>query len=1566
MNDPESILVNDQAGASQAQGAEARGQAKKPVVFLAWTTEDIGARRADFGIMLQKAGYEVLALDERYETDQELRDKTEAYVRRADFAVIMLGGEYGRTLHADSSVSHTRYQYEVAIGQSRMTGGSFKVFFWQLPLEGLLLLGEQQELVNFIQNHLTEDMMFSNVNSASDFIQDLKGFLERIGQKEVIKKEYDLAFISNIQDAADCYETIEKLSESLRVTTLTVVPESEVDYKEEAQGRIIRSRLTVIYFKESSDWAISFVKQMWKVVGGASSNNPFLLIGEDEPRRNRFLRFRAPQILLEVVKKRNLLSAITTVHARVAETGRITETSFCPYTGLRPFNEDESIFFKGRERHVDTILRMLGEEKFVMVTGSSGDGKSSLIFAGLVPSLKGGFLSTSFSKWAVADFRPERQPLRNLSIAIGKELRLRNPDEVESALSYGFSALVDLYKKSDLYCDVTSNEYLEGDEETRKMMRRQAANLLILVDQFEEFFTNTENYRDGVASPTAQITVNVLLETIRIARQEGLPVYVVFTMRSDFIGQCVAFRGFAELIGNATYFVPRLKREEIQEVIDAPAYLNGNRLSVRLSQRILNDLGDGLDQLPVLQHALHQIWTQADAGKEELDLIHYAKVGGLAELKLPRAEVEDYQRWFSKLNEETRELYAKPALRNILNRHANLLYAVAHEYYNARHDDKITKEEAQEVIRYAFTGLTKIDENRAVRNRMTLEEIADLIGNDEVDYLKVGRVLNIFREPGNTFIQPYIDPEKPEPYDLAPSVVLDITHEALIRNWDKLIEWAEREHKRVATYADVKVQLNRWLDHDCRPKYLLNRGTYSYFSTWYEDTRPTTAWIRRYIAPEEILPEMDVTEQAELYLEDLDEFLLLSQEKLERQRRAAIFALVVILALLLAAIAMTIFALQQAEIAKEKEQLAIAQKTEVDNQRKEAERQKTLAELQRAKADRQTLIAEINLLQAKMQEKVARRERITAEERKRYAEKQKALAEENARIALLRKKEAEESARVAQEQTEIAELQRRKAEEALEEARVQRNSAQENQSRFLANLTEEQVQQGQYELGLLIALRAMPETIGGKDSRPYVAEAEGALYNAADRMMNNRDRPENMLLGHTNKVVYNQFSPDGKYLITTSMDKTARLWDLSTNKLKTTYYKHTHIVDNAVFSRDGRQVVTLAEDFTARLWALEAGREVAVFRGHADLLTSAALSADGRRVATASKDKTALLFGENGGRIAVLQGHTEAVLHVAFNPQGTRLVTTGADGMVKLWEAEGGTLLADMRGHGSPVTFATFSPDGSMVVTTSEDKTAIIWDGVNGNIRSRLKGHEAAVLHAAFSADNKKVVTSSTDFSSKVWSTANGKMLGELKGVGAHGGPVYHAEFSSTGKHILTSSDDHTARLWDARSYVHLATYDGHDANGYYAVFSPDGSKIAMSVSRFPRDPRFSIQVYKVLPDRQELLDYVRKNLKKRDLTQTEKDFFFLQEDLSLEPNADVKDNLDGTLLDTEEELESKDRLDPVRQYERRPRFHRVQEGESLFIIARKYGMDVSELKALNRLTSNELKVGQKLLLKAK
>jgi hypothetical protein len=553
------------------------------------------------------------------------------------------------------------------------------------------------------------------------------------------------------------------------------------------------------------------------------------------------------------------------------------EQKICPYPGLRPFNEDESIFFRGREEHIEKIISQLEEKKFVMLTGASGDGKSSIVYAGVIPNARAGFFKAKFNNWQIADFRPERAPLRNMSLSLAEKLGYSDAAYVEKELGFGFSSLINLYKRSPYFIDVNAEPWKSADEAERKKLKRKAANLFILVDQFEEFFTNSENYNNGKASVQSQAVINLLLETAKIALAEDLPIYIICTMRSDYIGQCAAFRGLPEYIGFSQFFVPRLKRKEIHQVIDEPATLSGNTISNRLTETLINELGEGFDQLPVLQHALNQIWNQADKGNEEMDLLDLAKLSGLPNANLPIEDKQAFAKWFDSVPDFKKDFFNNPSLENVLNAHANELYQTASDYYNERHEDKISKEEACLIIKASFKCLTKIDDSRAVRNRMTLEEITKIINREDITSEKVVGILDVFRLQGNTFLKPFITSDESSKL-LKPADVLDITHESLIRNWDLLDEWAKEEYENWINFQDFNKQMQRWLSNDKAKGYLLPIGPLTFFENWYNTCKPNKNWLARYDNSDNSWD--DKLAKAESSLLDAELFIKKSSDKL--------------------------------------------------------------------------------------------------------------------------------------------------------------------------------------------------------------------------------------------------------------------------------------------------------------------------------------------------------------------------------------------------------------------------------------------------------------------------------------------------------------------------------------------------------------------------------------------------------------------------------------------------------------------------------------------------------------
>jgi len=312
------------------------------------------------------------------------------------------------------------------------------------------------------------------------------------------------------------------------------------------------------------------------------------------------------------------------------------EELICPYPGLRPFLRDDSTVFFGREEQVDQLLQKLQDRRFVAVVGTSGCGKSSLIQAGLIAGLEAGFLGQGRISWRIASMRPGDRPMRQLAEALVRDDALGPilpASLLLAALQRGPLGLV---------------EILAGARHDGSPVLAAEENLLLAIDQFEEIFRfrkAAEPLRDrsggaasertppAVAGPLRSKEVNrneairneadafvaLVLETIRQAGLPGgPPIYVVLTMRSDFIGDCALFPGLPEALNDSQFLTPRLSREQRRASIEGPARVGGGRVEPSLVTRLLNDMGATPDQLPLMQHALMRLWIEAGKSRRAL------------------------------------------------------------------------------------------------------------------------------------------------------------------------------------------------------------------------------------------------------------------------------------------------------------------------------------------------------------------------------------------------------------------------------------------------------------------------------------------------------------------------------------------------------------------------------------------------------------------------------------------------------------------------------------------------------------------------------------------------------------------------------------------------------------------------------------------------------------------------------------------------------------------------------------------------------------------------------------
>jgi DNA-binding beta-propeller fold protein YncE len=298
----------------------------------------------------------------------------------------------------------------------------------------------------------------------------------------------------------------------------------------------------------------------------------------------------------------------------------------------------------------------------------------------------------------------------------------------------------------------------------------------------------------------------------------------------------------------------------------------------------------------------------------------------------------------------------------------------------------------------------------------------------------------------------------------------------------------------------------------------------------------------------------------------------------------------------------------------------------------------------------------------------------------------------------------------------------------------------------------------------------------------------------------------------------------GTLIATASYDKTARIWDTATGKLRTTLKGHNGYVWGVASSPDGTHIATASYDKTARIWDTATGNLRTTLTGHEGPVWGVAFSPDGTLIATASYDKTARIWDTATGNLrTTLKGHTDGIIGVAFSPNGILIATASRDKTARIWDTATGYLRTTLTGHTGMVHGVAFSPNGgTLIATASADKTARIWDTATGKLRTTLKDHQDAVNGVAFSPNGGTLIaTASADKTARIWDTATGKLRTTLTG---HDSSVYGVMFSPDGSLIATASGDKTARIWDTATGTLRTTLTGHTDGIIGVLFASDGA----------------------------------------------------------------------------------------------------------------------------------------------
>ncbi len=1084
-----------------------------------------------------------------------------------------------------------------------------------------------------------------------------------------------------------------------------------------------------------------------------------------------------------------------------------TQVRFNPFPGLRPFEVDETHLFFGREGQADELLRRLGRNRLLAVVGTSGSGKSSLVRAGLLPSLYNGFMVQAGSSWRVAVFRPGDDPIGNLARA------LKHPKVFGTDSEDAISAII---------TETTLRRGALGLIEVVQQARMPSYdNLLVVVDQFEELFRFKQSALNKDSGDEAAAFVKLLLEA---TRQKVVPIYVVITMRSDFLGDCAQFRDLPEALNDSQYLVPRMTREQRRIAIEGPCAVGGAKITKRLVNRLLNDMGDNPDQLPILQHALMRTWdywANNHQDGEPIDLFHYEAIGSMAKA---------------------------------LSQHGD-------EIYKGLPDVR-----CQKIAEKLFKCLTeRTFDGRGIRRPTKLQEICAVA---EAESAEIINIVEQFRAPSCSFLMPPVGTR------LDGNSVLDISHESLMRGWQQLEDWVEEENQAAQIYrrlAETAIlyqegRAGLWRDPEL-----------TIATKWLEKNRPNIDWAKRY---------NPAFKQAMNFLKESTaacKLEIAQKEKARHQAEAIKRQRLIIVSVaggFLIATLLGIFAFNQHRQSEKSEieaRTASSKAFLVLNRGFDAlmESLKAGAKLKRrlgAEGDTtrevvttlQQAISGVNefnrleshgngilkvsfspdgqLLATASYDNTVKLWNSNGKELKTltghndavnsvsFSPDAKVLATASAdRTVKLWERDGTILMTLKGHQGAITDVSFSPDGKLLATASADRTVK-------LWNLDGKQ----------LVTLKGHNDTVTGVSFSP---DGQLLASASADRTVKlwKRDGKQLVTLqGHSDTVTGVSFSPDGQLLASASYDNTVKLWNWY-GKLLKTLRGHTDAVNSVSFSPDGQFLATASADRTVKLWRVD-GTSVKSFEGHSDAVTDVSFSPDGQLLATVSLDKTVKLWTLNNEFFVFLLGHTASVTSVSFSFDGQLLASTSSDKTVKLWNpacsdkntqswnpacsgknakswSEGGKLLTSLSLDKDAVTDVSFSPGGRLLATASRDTTVKVWS-VDGKLLVTLKGHTAGINRVVFSPDGKTLATASSDRTVKLWKP-DGTILMTLAG---HRDAVNSVSFSPDSQVLATASRDKTVKLWSTDGQE-LKTLLGHSDAVNSVSFSPDGKTLA-SASR--------------------------------------------------------------------------------------------------------------------------------------
>ena len=1039
-------------------------------------------------------------------------------------------------------------------------------------------------------------------------------------------------------------------------------------------------------------------------------------------------------------------SEIILTRGNGAEHSPIKTTKFnhiCPYRGLEFFDEAHAEFFFGREELTTQLVDQLKTERFAAVAGASGSGKSSLLRAGVISRLQQEKTPTGANAWKIKLLTPTEHPLKSLAAAfIDPELseleRAEQLRRAEAFLQDGGIGLAQL---------VRASLAIEGG--TTGLSPKERPQLLLVIDQFEEVFTLPRGTHVEGERQKFFDCLTGALQTV------GDYLSMAIVVRADFLSKCSLYEGLAQKMAEHRVTVSPLKYEQIKATIVRPAQKVGLVCEPNLVYTMLMDIIGAPGELPLLQYTLLELWehrrTSTEGGVARLTLDTYRELGGVR----------------GTLQKQATEIFSGFTL------------------------------EEQTVAKRIFLALTQLGEGTEdTRRRVVKSELVSPIFPVELveqvlEKLVAAKLVITNQEMGGEQTLREAERSHSSTHSL-PQEVVDVTHEALIRNWSLLKDWINENRDMLRRQRRIEATAQEWdtAGQSAKGEYLLQG-----------------------------LRLRDAEDFIQLYPQELSalaqQYLAISQSAIRRTRRESRQVQIAVPSILLATLALVLSQYQG------------TMKTQAQQN----------YQLQIATSRERSLIAQTLLQNSNSDPMVALLiGRLAAEEGKATYEMQASLrsALKNLRLQLeFRGHEAKVNQMVfSPENQKLQTLATASADGTIRLWSLNPQTVYNTVLKPLQILTWAEPNAPGETIANVTSVAYSP------DGSRIAAIAENSAQVKVWSVESGRVILDNMT-GLTDAIEV-LFSPNGKWIIAAHRDQSISIWDADTGDLQDRLFQAGNIKSIQI-SPDAKFLLSTSLDGTAQLWRLKADpakndpeqtfkRYLISTLSHGSSVNQSVFSPKGEWVATASNNGQVNLWDTVTGKLLRTfeqKNQTPSGQLRVSNP-----LTRGSLTKVGL------TRRGEDAGIPQPIVQMKFSPNGQILVTTDPSNRVWLWDIASGTLKNEVTLPDASKAAADMPQAADKLISLSPDArviatvephgenslepqTAHLWDVQTGQEVATLPG---QQGVIDKVQFSPDGTYVATAAADGIVRFWSAEAGGELPTLKLTDAPVHWAMFLQGGA----------------------------------------------------------------------------------------------------------------------------------------------